>query len=231
MNHTEAVNTKAVERYLGGELSGVESDDFEAHFFECEVCAEDLRTGAIFEENARAVFQEEKARGVRAVEPPVKTEKRRLFSWAVLWQPWTAAPALAAVTFLGLFAYQALVVIPGLRQQLHDAVSPQPMASFVLPALSRGDDRVVEIARDKRFYALEMDPAWPGSYSEYQCSVIDESGATHLAVRVPAPAPGKPLQILISRGQLPSGRYTVVVRNSGQPETELGRYSLILKLD
>lgn len=231
MNHTEAVDKKAVERYLGGELSSVESDEFEAHFFECGVCAEELRSGAIFEENARAVFREERAGGVSEREPRAKAEKRRFFSWTLIRQPWTVAPALAAVVFLGLFTYQALVVIPGLRRQLNDAVSPQAMASFVLPALSRGDDRVVAIAKDARFYSLEMDPAWPGSYSEYQCSVINESGATRLAVRVPAPAPGKPLQLLISRGQLPSGRYTVTVRNSGQPETELGRYSLTLKLD
>jgi hypothetical protein len=230
MNHTEAIDKNAVERYLGGELSSVDSDEFEAHFFECAVCAEELRSGAIFEENARAVFRED-ARSEPAGESQPKVEKRRLFSWAEVWKPWTAAPALAAVALLCVSAYQAFVVIPGLRQQLHEAVSPQPMASFVLPALSRGDDRVVEVARDKRFYALEMDPAWSESYSEFQCSIQNDSGEARLAVRVPAPAPGKPLQILISRNQLPSGRYTVVVRNSGQPEKELGRYSLILKLD
>jgi hypothetical protein len=53
-------------------------------------------------------------------------------------------------------------------------------------------------------------------------------------VRVAAPPPGKPIQILMSRNQLPSGRYTVIVRHpaaNGQPESELAQYSLILKLD
>src|SRR5689334_23901114 len=105
MNHTEAIDKNAVERYLGGELSIVESDEFEAHFFECTVCAEELRTGAIFEENARAVFRED-ARSEAAGESQPKVEKRRLFSWAEVWKPWTVAPAMAAVALLCLSAYQ-----------------------------------------------------------------------------------------------------------------------------
>jgi hypothetical protein len=63
---------------------------------------------------------------------------------------------------------------------------------------------------------------------------VDEKGSTPLSVRIPAPPPGKEIQILMSRNQLPSGRYTVIVRHpaaNGQPESELNRYSLILKLD
>lgn len=235
MNHTEAVNKGAVERYLLRELSDAESEEFETHFFECTVCAEELRTGAIFEENARAVFQEESASRASAGEPRARFEETRLSWWSAIWRkPWTMAPALAAVALLCLSAYQAVVVIPGLRGQLREALSPQAMASYVLPALSRGDERVLEVPKDNRFYALYMDPAWPGSFPEYLCSVQDETGATRLSLRIPAPAPGKPIQILMSRNQLPAGRYTVTVLNAaaaGQPETELGRYSLILKLD
>ena len=63
---------------------------------------------------------------------------------------------------------------------------------------------------------------------------MDEAGATRLSARVPASAPNKPLQILISRNQLPSGRYNVIVRGAasgGEPETELDRFLLFLKLD
>jgi hypothetical protein len=64
--------------------------------------------------------------------------------------------------------------------------------------------------------------------------VQDESGSTRFSVRLPAPPPGKPIQILLTRSLLPAGRYTVVIRNAaetGKPETELARYALILKLD
>src|SRR5262245_45405687 len=234
MNHREAVEKGAVERYLLGELPSSESDEFESHFFECVECADELREGAVFEENAKAVFEEDHQSAAGAVEPRARYEQVTAPWWTWLWQrPWTAAPALAAIALLCVSAYQALVVIPGLRGQLREALSPQPVSSYVLPSLSRGDERALEVAKDSRFYALYMDPTWPGSFQEYLCAVQDASGATRLSVRIPAPAPGKPIQILLSRNQLPSGRYTVVVRNAaaGRPESELDRYSLILKLD
>jgi hypothetical protein len=233
MNHTEAVEKEAVERYLLGDLSKSESDEFETHFFECTECADELREGALFEENAKAVFREERSAG--AGEPRARFEQARASWWTLMWQrPWSAAPALAALALLCVSAYQALLVIPGLRGQLREALSPQAMASYVLPSLSRGEDRALEIARDNRFYALYMDPTWQGSFREYLCSMQDESGSTRFSVHIPAPAPGKPIQILLSRNQLPSGRYTVIVRNAataGKPESELDRYLLILKLD
>ena len=56
MGHEEATRIRAAERYVLGELSDGERDRFEDHFFDCPFCAEDARTGAIFEANARAAF-------------------------------------------------------------------------------------------------------------------------------------------------------------------------------
>jgi hypothetical protein len=64
--------------------------------------------------------------------------------------------------------------------------------------------------------------------------VQDESGSTRFSVRLPAPPPGKPIEILMARSLLPSGRYTVIIRNvaeSGKAVAELARFALILKLD
>jgi hypothetical protein len=226
MDHAEAVNKGAVERYQLGELSEKEIDEFETHFFECTDCTDELRAGAIFEENAKAVFLEDSRSAAGAREPRVKYEARGQW-WASFWKnPWSAVPALVAVALLCMVVYQA--------KMMRQALAPQAMASFVLPAISRGDDRVVEVAKNDMFYALYMDPAWPGSYSEYLCAVQDEKGSTLRSVLVSAPLAGKPIQILMSRNQLPSGHYTVIVRHpaaNGQPESELGRYSFILKLD
>ena len=56
MEHDWATRLVAAERYLLGELSDAERDQFEEHFFDCPACAEEVRAGAIFEANARAVF-------------------------------------------------------------------------------------------------------------------------------------------------------------------------------
>jgi hypothetical protein len=235
MDHEQAVNTGVVERYLLGELSTPESEEFEIHFFGCAQCAQELRVGAIFEENAKAVFLDESTGASGAYVPGSKNERARLAWWTLLWQrPWSATPALAAVGLFCLAAYQALVVMPNLREQLLQAQAPQATASYVLQPLSRGDERTTEVPKGYRAYELVIDKAWEKSYAEYVLSVVDDAGATRLSVRVPAPAPNKPLQILISRYQLPSGRYNVIVRGAapgGQPEAELDRFLLFLKLD
>ena len=58
MNHTEAVNMQAADRYLLGELSESESSDFEEHYFVCAECAAELESGAILVENTRAALEE-----------------------------------------------------------------------------------------------------------------------------------------------------------------------------
>jgi hypothetical protein len=226
MNHTEAVSTGAVERYLLGQLRPEETEEFEQHFFDCLECTRELRTGAIFEENARAVFLDE---------PPVaeRSTVKRPWPWWPRWG-WTAAPAFASVLLAMIAGYQAWVVIPGLRSQVQESVMPQPVVSYVLPPVSRGDARVLEVPQGSRYYTIYMDPTWEGTFAAYQCSVLDESGATRFSLRLPAPSPGKPLEILMPRSLLSSGRYTVVIHNaaeSGKPETEVAKYALILKLD
>lgn len=226
MNHTEAVRTEAVERYLLGQLSGAECEEFEVHFFDCKVCAEELRVGAIFEENAKAAFQAERA-------PRVAAERQSW--WSMIWtRPWAWAPAAVALLVVILAGYQAIVVIPGLRGELRAALAPQAMASFALAPISRGDAQVREVPAQAQHYAIYMDATWDGSFAAYVCSVQDDSGATRFSVQLPAPPPGKPIEILLARTALPSGRYTVTVRNAaeaGKPEAELARYGLVLKLE
>ena len=48
MTHNDAKITHAVERYFLGELSGAEAEDFEAHYFDCPECAEEVRILVLF---------------------------------------------------------------------------------------------------------------------------------------------------------------------------------------
>jgi len=236
MDHREAVRTEAVERYLLGQLSGPECEEFEIHFFDCTECARELKDGALFVDNARAVFHEDNAR--RTASRRAQDVAARPSLWALIRsRPWGLSPAMAALALLvvaGGAGYQSLVVIPGLRGELRNARSPQAVASYVLPPVSRGAAQTLEISGTALFYTIYMDPAWDASFAAYVCSVQDETGAERFSVRLPAPPPGKPIQILMARQTLPSGRYTVVIRNTaetGKPEAELARYALLLKLN
>ena len=137
MRHEEADQTQAVERYLLGDMTLAEVEQFEDHLFTCPECADSVKTGAVFVENTRAVFKE--------TAPEAATERpRRTMDWKPV--PWwkmfmfpAFAPALAVLALLCVVGYQQLLVIPRLRSQLAEVTAPQPLA-FLRAAcrLSRG---------------------------------------------------------------------------------------------
>jgi len=134
MDHAEAVAKGAVERYQLGELSEKEIEEFETHFFDCTDCANELEAAAIFEENAKAVFLENRRGAAGAGLPRAKYEQARVSWWTLFWQnPWNAVPSLALRCVV---VYQTRMMSP---------LAPQNTASYVLPSHSRVDDCVLEV--------------------------------------------------------------------------------------
>ncbi len=66
MEHIQAIQLKAAERYVLGELPRDLREQYEEHFFSCVECAEELNLAAAFVENSRA------AMGSEPVMPPVR---------------------------------------------------------------------------------------------------------------------------------------------------------------
>jgi len=58
VDHQSAVEQNLTERYLLGELEDADATAFEAHFFECPFCAEDIRQASRMAANLKAVFQD-----------------------------------------------------------------------------------------------------------------------------------------------------------------------------
>jgi anti-sigma factor RsiW len=54
MNHDDAIRSAAFARYLLGEMNDSERDQYEAHFFECRICANKIRVGFELMESLRA---------------------------------------------------------------------------------------------------------------------------------------------------------------------------------
>ncbi len=86
MEHTEARNSHAAERYLLKEMNDAERDRFEDHFFGCVECAADVQTGSRFMTAGRAVVKE----GGEVIRPA---------KWNWRW-PLQAA-AMAAAVYVG----------------------------------------------------------------------------------------------------------------------------------
>ncbi len=230
MKHQEAVETKAVERYLLNEMSGEELDRFEEHFFGCPECAADLEAGTVFLANARAVFEEEQAGRAAESRAP--------------WSTWLSGMRLAltfasvSALLLVAFGYQVVVVVPGLKRELARASAPQAYASMFLRAVTRGDDQVLEIAKGSRVIGLQLDLPLGRSFPNYECRLSPESGGPESgrkAVAIPASAPssaGTPLNVLVPVSDVPPGRYILKLYGkdgAAQPQ-ELAMYRFVVAL-
>jgi hypothetical protein len=223
MDHIEAVNKQAVERYLLGQMPDAEIDAFEKHFFECGTCADEVESGVLFQENACAAFP--------PVPQPAAAVKRNWLSQRLL-QWWTtpafAVPALAAGLLAAAVVYQAGFVIPALRQELASQAPqvPQAVVSFLLKSATRGQIRGEEkpflIPTGAPSFLVQMDLD-DTSFPQYRCALYDNAGAFRWSVDGQAPPPGGQLNVVIPVAGLKPGVYTLKVHgvrgSQAGPET------------
>src|SRR5207302_6318501 len=104
MDHDTAIQLKAPERYVIGDLSSDQRDEFEEHFSDCVRCMDEVSTASTFAANAKAVFKD------RALARPAAPKAS--------WMDWLfprPVPVFAALAFAAFIGYQNLVVIPGIK--------------------------------------------------------------------------------------------------------------------
>jgi Putative zinc-finger len=233
MEHQEAIQLKAAERYLLGELSGDLREQFEEHFFSCSECAEDVEAGAIFVDSARQILGHEQLGEHEArIARPAKPESR---GWlGNLLRPAYASSALA-VLLIVFVAYQNAIVFPRMKSALSQATTPQFISSFSLIAEdSRGGEvRTIRVSRNAMFN-LSADIPPEKQFPSYNCVVQTESGAPEFSGSVPAEQALDGVNLSIPPGRLKPGKYFLVVRGveSGQSgktgQVEIARYPFTL---
>jgi hypothetical protein len=219
MNHFEAVELRAAERYLLGELTGEQRDQFEEHFFGCLECAGEVRSGAVLVDNARHILIHEPA--PRPVVPVAAHGNRGWFGW--LQPAWGFAAA--AVLLAGILSYQDLVTIPALK---HTVGQPQMLASFSLvTAGSRGAGAITVPAPKDRPFGLYLDIPAKESFAYYTVEVQTESGSRPIRVQVSAEQAKDTVQIFVPAGVLQPGNATLLVEGHSSdagPVSEVARY-------
>jgi len=230
MEHEEAERTQATDRYLLGELSAAEREDFEEHMFSCPACAEDVRAGMLFRANAKAVFRDE-------LEHRVGERENTRWSW-LSWlgaKPAMAASWAALCAVLAFTGYQNLLVMPQLRSQLAEVTEPQSYRSFALRSVSRGDDLAVELSASERFIGLSVPLDPEQRYGAYRAEFADGAGTVRFTVIRPAPGvPGLALEFLVPASSLSAGPsmmnlYGLEGMEDAGAGTKVGNYSFIVK--
>jgi hypothetical protein len=224
MDHRRAQSTKAAERYLLGELSELEKFDFEAHYFECEECENDVRALNALAKGIKLVSSEEPASGGLEERAAVEVPPRR--GWWLVWlSPQAFAPAAVAAGLAVVVAYQGLIVIPGLQW----AASPQAMAPVVLRAAARGPEQPVDVRRDQAvtFLSLDVNNAEPGTPMAYE--VGPDGGGIRASSSTSAPPTGAVLIVMLPTATINQpGLWTLTLHN--QKTNEVSRYPFSVQI-
>jgi hypothetical protein len=121
--------------------------------------------------------------------------------------------------------YQALVVIPGLKA----GQTAQALTPVVLRSASRGEATEIPIGDRAGMVALALDINLDPLPAEVIYDLTSEAGVAVASGRVPPPSPGTPLLLLIPRGALTTGRYTVIVRDPARPQSDAGAYPFVVR--
>jgi hypothetical protein len=217
MNHTEAVEQLAIERYLLDEFAPGDREAFEEHLFDCQECALDLRASTLFVDEAKT--QLPSMLDSSAAER--KAPRTKPGFWLFLLRPALVGPAFAAL--LAVVVFQNAVTFPALR----DAASqPRLMPLTHLRPATRGASHLKLIADRAHGAALQVDLPDQGSPAptSYSIELLDAQGKSIWTATMPA-NPGasdqnQQLSLFIPGARLGDGTYTLNVTGrsaSGEP--------------
>ena len=212
MEHSEALQQMAAERYLLNELTPDAREAFEEHLFDCPECALDLRAGVAFVEEAKA--QLPKLASALPAPVPVRSPapKAERGWWQTWFQPAFAAPVFASL--LLVIGYQNLVTFPGLRAA---ANQPRLLPWAPLHGATRGAQ--LAITADRRHgVALPIDLPQPpsiGAYASYSFDLTDPQGKLVWTGSAAAPGDeagnGQRISLVIPGALLSNGTFKVTL--------------------
>jgi hypothetical protein len=218
VTHQEAAETLATERYLLNEMPESDREAFEEHFFDCERCADDVRTAAAMLQGAKAGFAGRAAPG-RVVPMVPKRTVGKVVWYRSAALPWAAAATLALTT-----AYQSLWVVPSLRRE----TAPTALAPITLRPASRGAEASVRPASSRGPVTLALEINEPAT-GELAWTLTSSDGRQIVAGRAPAPAPGTPLLLMMPSWTLVGPmHYILSVHEAGPSGRSLGEYRFMV---
>ncbi len=221
MDHQQATQLMAVEKYLLQELAPEVRDQFEEHFFDCQECATDLRATVAFMEAAKKEF--------RLNPVPKTTVAPKGKSRLALLRPALAWSALAAS--LLVIAYQNVVIYPHFKSEIAELRAPE-----ILPSLSlvNGNSRGGQIPEvtvgPSRPFLLLLDIPTQDRFSSYTCLLYSPSGSLSWRVDVSSQLAKDTVSVRVPSAGLPAGEYTLVVQgNVDRSAVDLAHYRFTLK--
>jgi len=221
MDHTESIRLMAAEKYLLGELTPEQRDQFEEHFFGCQQCALDVRAGAALVEHSKVVLAGPVA--VSPVRTPVAA-KPGPFAWL---HPAFVVPVLALL--LVVVGYQNLVTYPQLKQL---ASSPQILPWASVNVSTRGTSTTQISTHPREGFHLLVNIPPDSRYASYTFDLSSPSGRLEWSRTVPATSSDEARSIYVPGANQEQGIYTLAVRanTTANQSSDLGHYSIEVQI-
>lgn len=212
MNHQQALETMAAERYLLREMTAEERRLFEEHYLECAECLEAVTFGTDFLEAGREVAHEPSPKSLREAEPVPSWHERLLPVVAGWLRP---APALAFALLLCLIGvgYQ-INTIHHQQQTIAGLQGLRPEFRFVVTGEARGgsgDQRVITVRRNTQLSVkVEFTPG--EEFVPYRADILSQSNAVKYSLPLSVGPTDDSVSFSIPAEALGPGSYALVIR-------------------
>jgi hypothetical protein len=222
MDHNEALQQMLAEKYLLDELSLESREEFEAHFFGCAECAQDVRAGAVLVEGIRSGLTDRPVE--KPAEIPVQTSGKS--GWLAWLRPALVVPALAMLA--GVIVYQNLVTYPQLKMA---ANAPQVLPWASVSVSARGATAPVITTRQGEGFLLFVNVPPDTRYSSYIAKLQDPAGKIDWSLSIPASSDDS-YPVHVPAAARADGTYTLIVQGVGGAgqKTEIGRTAFELRV-
>jgi hypothetical protein len=198
MEHEMAEQQQTASKYLLDELSEDERVEFEAHMFDCPICADEVKKDFTIAENLKEVVRERKD------EVSERSSVWTRWLQPASWIPTFVAAALAVVVCFQLGrppVYQAQII---------------PDGSQIVPA-ARSNPVPLKVDRSNKFLWLSfrVDSSRP---DKFICDFQNDAGATVLSVTTqPATSTAFLLNVPVPAKLFPPGRYRMILHPAATP--------------
>jgi hypothetical protein len=185
-----------------GELSQVQRDEYEEHYFDCAECAVDIKALATFADTTREVLRQERANQFAKELVPARG------GWLRWLQPVVAVPAVAAL--LLIVAYQNTVTIPQAKQGASGGVAQILFNSHALRGVNTAGEegRTLAIRPDEAFF-LNFDFVPTRSFDNYIAQVEAPDGHVLFRSKIAGGNANQEAHLPVGAGMLRPGRYVL----------------------
>ena len=233
MDHTDATLSGAAERYILGEMAADERERYEAHFFECAECADEVRAASRFVDAAKPLLQ-----GPASGSAGRRRATRSGRKTVVVAGLHRRLPSDGARGGRGRGAARHRGRLPVARAHSRAQAAT---GRWRRPA---GGARRVPVGRARRTSCRPVDPRRPirerqaqpqldRAFPHYRVDLQDSTGRTIQSRAVAGRPNGDELTMMVSVHGLAAGAYTLVVvgleSETGTPASDSIRYPFKLE--